>query len=1081
MVFNINNGSTLEFQSSVGGSNRTVLNNKTFTFGASGGGTINFNGGNNLMQNGVHNFVTTGGAKNTISQTNGGLINNQSSGNTVFNVADGTDAVDLELSAQWVNGTLTKAGLGTMAITGVHTGNFDLDIDAGVLEVGGSARLNGGTFTAAITNDGVFRYGSSAAQTMSGIISGTGALTKLGSGNLTLSGANDYTGATLVSAGTLTVASGALSATSGITVNGAIFAAADYNLAATLALDATATASISAADQIITGAVTNAGTTADALNFTASTGKITLSSLAGAGKTRFGSDADVLGGISVGTVTVVGALGANITGGTVNAGSLAGAVSGGNVTVTNLLAGGVSAGTVNAGSLTGDISGGAVTVTGALTGNVTAGTVSAGSMAGNVGSSVTISGLLNGEITAGTNSLGSLTSASVTGGTNTITGAATVTTVNGGTTTVGGVATITTLTTGTLTFNGASGSIGTLTDGTFNLNGAAATVGTLSAGTINLAASTALTVDSGTFSGSLLGSGSLIKATSGILTLTGPNVSFTGTTMINAGELIIQDAASLGTGAITVASGAILDLNNKGVSNAITVATGGTIEGGPTAASPAVVAALSGTNSINTVLTGTTGLAKDGSGELSLTTPNFFTGAVTANTAGAVIKAAFLSDTSSSLGASDLSVPSNLTLGSGAKLEFNGSANTSTTRSFTIGGTAGIAATGTGTLEFTSTSNFATTGDTPGLTLSASNATAGENRFASSLAVGSNPLANLAIDGTGKWVLGGSANRFKGDVRVDIGGGATLGFESGSLGMGSTYASSDIVVANGSRLAWSGTNTDDISSRLSVPAAATAKLDLGSNNVTFASAPDMGAGASLQKEGSGKLNIAAAVNAPTLNVAVSAGTLSVNGTMGNVTLSSGSRLGGTGTVGTVTLGTGAFFAPGNSPGTFFADSFEASGGSTIEWEVQDATSSTGYDKINLTGNFDLTGANPGNKAIFKVISRLGAGDGNTSGNPFNFGPPNGSSSIRTFNFGVVGGVLLNSGQNISDVFEFDLTEFTYSDGSASNAGLWSIAWDGGSAITLTAVPEPSTYGFALGALALAAAAIRRRKRQATKA
>jgi MYXO-CTERM domain-containing protein len=40
------------------------------------------------------------------------------------------------------------------------------------------------------------------------------------------------------------------------------------------------------------------------------------------------------------------------------------------------------------------------------------------------------------------------------------------------------------------------------------------------------------------------------------------------------------------------------------------------------------------------------------------------------------------------------------------------------------------------------------------------------------------------------------------------------------------------------------------------------------------------------------------------------------------------------------------------------------------------------------------------------------------------------------------------------------------------------AWDGGSAITLTAVPEPSTYGFGLGALALAAAAIRRRKRQA---
>ena len=75
------------------------------------------------------------------------------------------------------------------------------------------------------------------------------------------------------------------------------------------------------------------------------------------------------------------------------------------------------------------------------------------------------------------------------------------------------------------------------------------------------------------------------------------------------------------------------------------------------------------------------------------------------------------------------------------------------------------------------------------------------------------------------------------------------------------------------------------------------------------------------------------------------------------------------------------------------------------------------------------------------------------------------------------GVLLNNGENISDVFQFDLSQFTYSDGSASNAGLWSIDWNVGTgAITLTAVPEPSTYGFAMGALALAAAAIRRRRK-----
>ena len=78
----------------------------------------------------------------------------------------------------------------------------------------------------------------------------------------------------------------------------------------------------------------------------------------------------------------------------------------------------------------------------------------------------------------------------------------------------------------------------------------------------------------------------------------------------------------------------------------------------------------------------------------------------------------------------------------------------------------------------------------------------------------------------------------------------------------------------------------------------------------------------------------------------------------------------------------------------------------------------------------------------------------------------------------MGGVQLNAGTtNISDVFSFDLSQFTYSDGSASNAGLWSIDYSqANGTITLTAVPEPSTYGFAMGALALAAAAIRRRRK-----
>lgn len=208
--FLINNGSTLEFQSSIGGNNRTVLNNKNFTFDANGGGTINFNGGNHLFQGGnTHNFVTTGGAKNTISSTNGGFMNMQGAGNPAFTVADGTDEWDLELSATFNNGQITKNGAGTMAITGAHSGNYAITINGGILEIAGTARLNGGNFTASIANDGVLKYSSTQTQTLSGNITGSGEVRQEGSGILVLSGSNSYTGATRIKAGKISVSSDA--------------------------------------------------------------------------------------------------------------------------------------------------------------------------------------------------------------------------------------------------------------------------------------------------------------------------------------------------------------------------------------------------------------------------------------------------------------------------------------------------------------------------------------------------------------------------------------------------------------------------------------------------------------------------------------------------------------------------------------------------------------------------------------------------------------------------------------------------------------------------------------------------------
>ncbi|MEO0039084.1 MAG: hypothetical protein RIS38_32, partial [Verrucomicrobiota bacterium] len=801
--------------------------------------------------------------------------------------------------------------------------------------------------------------------TLSGFYEDQGSfgLTKVGNGTLALTVASTYTGATAVTGGTLTAAAGALANTSGITVAGAALTAVDYAAAATLTVDASGTAVVSGADLNLSGAITNNGSAASALNFTASTGTITLASLAGSGKTRFGRDAAITGGVSSGEVTVVGALSADISGGTVNTGALTGAIS-------------------------------------------------------------------------------------------------------GGTTTVSGVATISSVTAGTV-----------------NLNGATASIATLTAGTINLG-TTALTVQEGTFTGLLAGSlGSLIKSSAGTLTLSGAN-TFGGGTTISAGTLVIGQAGSLGSGAVSVASGASLDLANFSVSNVITAATGASIINGPSTAS----VTTTGSQSVDTVLTGTGGLTKSDGGELTLSTPNFFTGGVSATTAGAVISAAHLADGSSSLGASALNDPTKLVLGNGATLEFTGTTATTTSRSFTVSGSAALAVdSNAAPLTFSAASIMALdpADSAPQLKLVANNS--GINRFeaqisADDIAAGRG-LSSLVIDGTGKWVIGGAANRFKGDVRMDVSGGATLGFEAGALGTGSTYASSVIEVGNGSKLSWAGNNnTDDISGRLSVPAGATAKLDLGDNNVTFASAPSVGTGGSLEKQGTGTLKIAAAVNAPTLNVAITGGRLAVNGTLGNITLAQGATLGGSGTIGVATVASGATVAPGNSPGLLNGTSMTLSGGAIFEWEVQNATSTSGYDRINLTGDLDLRGANPGSKVVFKVISRLGSGDGNTVGDPLNFAPPGGAASIRTFQFGQVGGVLLNSGQNISDVFSFDVSQFTYSDGSSSNAALWSINWDSGTgAITVTAVPEPSTYGLGLGALALAAAALRRRRRQARQA
>jgi autotransporter-associated beta strand protein len=98
---------------------------------------------------------------------------------------------------------LAKWGTGTATLTATNTFTGDITINGGgTLAINGL--LGGGNYAGEIANyNGTFNYSGSAAQTLSGIISGSGFLLQSGPGTLTLSGSDDYTGATTVRQGTL--------------------------------------------------------------------------------------------------------------------------------------------------------------------------------------------------------------------------------------------------------------------------------------------------------------------------------------------------------------------------------------------------------------------------------------------------------------------------------------------------------------------------------------------------------------------------------------------------------------------------------------------------------------------------------------------------------------------------------------------------------------------------------------------------------------------------------------------------------------------------------------------------------------
>ena len=199
----ITNNSLVKFDQSTSGTYAGVMSGHgRLTKLGTGAVTLS---GTNTYSDGT--TVSTGALIGTTSSLQGAITNNalvtfdQSTSGTYAGIISGS-------------GALTKLGSGAVTLSGNNTYSGGTTVSAGSL-IGTTSSLQG-----AITNNALVTFDQSTSGTYAGVISGSGALTKLGGGAVTLSGNNTYSGGTTVSAGTLLI-NGNLANSAVIVGNGA--------------------------------------------------------------------------------------------------------------------------------------------------------------------------------------------------------------------------------------------------------------------------------------------------------------------------------------------------------------------------------------------------------------------------------------------------------------------------------------------------------------------------------------------------------------------------------------------------------------------------------------------------------------------------------------------------------------------------------------------------------------------------------------------------------------------------------------------------------------------------------------------
>ena len=517
-------------------------------------------------------------------KTIGGL-SGESSANPAVNLGSNTLLINQSSSATFpgvisgTGGEIVKAGTGTLYLTGANTYTGATTILKGELRVNANSGLGNSTLAVPVSADATLAFENSAAMTFGRVISGAGNVQKYGAGTLTLSAANSYTGTTRISAG-------------GITLN--------------------STGTIAGSRLVMSGSGV----------FTIQ-GNKTIQGISGSSSA---ANAVALGG---NTLTVNQTTNASFTG------NISG--TGGGITKTGAAT--LTLGGTNTHSGTTAISAGGVTLAGTLANSPVA--MSGSGVLTLSGGNATIAGLsgtstATGAIVLGSNTL-TINQATNQTFSGVISGAGGVTKSGAGTLTLGGVnsyAGATTISAGGLTLNAtgtiANSAVAMSGAGVFTPQGAKTIAGLSGTSTAvpAVALNSTLTVNQATnqtFSGVIGGTGSIVKAGNGTLTLGGAN-TYSGSTTVSAGRVTLNTAGTISTALLFSGSGTLEIQGNKTVQGI----------GGSSTANPAIVLGSS-TLTINQatlggfigVISGTGGVAKSGSATLTLYSANTYSGATT--------------------------------------------------------------------------------------------------------------------------------------------------------------------------------------------------------------------------------------------------------------------------------------------------------------------------------------------------------------------------------------------------------------------------------------------------------------------